>query len=47
MNEVIIIDMVGVLKYAKKISPETIAALGELIAQCSNEISINEIDIDE
>lgn len=46
-KEIIIIDMFSVLKYAKKLSVETIAALNELIAHCSNEISIDEIDINE
>lgn len=44
MNEVIIIDIFSVLKYAKK---SAFAALTEIISQCSNEISIDEIDIDE
>ena len=46
-KEIIIIDMFSILKYAKKLSVETIATLNELIANCSNEISIDEIDIDE
>ena len=46
-KEIIIIDMVSILKYAKKMSAETIDVLSELIAQCSNEISIDEIEIDE
>jgi hypothetical protein len=45
MNKVIIIiDILSVLKYAKKSS---FATLTEMISQCSNEISIDEIDIDE
>ena len=44
MNEVIIIDVFSVLKYAKKAA---FATLSEIIAQCGNEISIDEIDIDE
>lgn len=45
MNKVIIIiDILSVLKYAKKSS---FAVLTEMISQCSNEISIDEIDIDE
>lgn len=45
MNEVIIIiDMFSVIKYTKKLA---FAELTELIAHCSNEISIDEIDIDE
>lgn len=44
MNEIMIIDIFSVLKYAKKAA---FAALSELIAQCGNEISISSIDIDE
>lgn len=44
MNEVIIIDMLSVLKYIKK---SAYAILNDLIAHCSNEISIDELDIDE
>lgn len=45
-KEIIIIDIFSILKYAKK-SSAAIATLNELIAHCSNEISIDEIDIDE
>ena len=43
-NEIIIVDIFSVLRYAKK---SAFAELTEFIAHCSNEISIDEIDIDE
>ena len=43
-KEIVIIDIFTILKYAKKVA---FVALSELIAQCDNEISIDEIDIDE